>query len=725
MTTKQRDTTLTYTTKGGIAVTRVELARNYDNAIGPLQAELDEHRGVLLTSSFEYPGRYTRWDLGFTKPPIAFSARGLSFAVEALNGRGETLLAPIGAALAELDFLSDLKQNNTRVCGTVVPSAEPFPEELRSKQPSVFSVLRRLIELFAYPKEEYLGFYGAFGYELAFQFEPVRQRLERASDARDLVLYLPDDLTVVDHRRQSAIQYRYDFTCPASFSARTTQGMERTSVATPYIPSQDVEDGCDHEAGEYAACVRKAIDAFACGDLFEVVPGQTFFRASKAAPSEIFAILKKNNPAPYGALINLGNAEYLVAASPEMYVRVDGRRIETCPISGTIQRGENAIGDAAQILKLLSSEKETSELTMCTDVDRNDKSRVCEPGSVRVIGRRQLELYSKLIHTVDHVEGRLREGYDALDGFLAHTWAVTVTGAPKQHAIQFIEDNEKSPRCWYGGALGFVGFSGNMNTGLTLRTVRIKDGVAQVRAGATLLFESDPESEEKETRLKASALLDAISQAGNDNAAPRIVSDASLGSGKGKKVLVVDHEDSFVHTLAGYLRETGANVITYRAGFSAEQLDREQPDLVLLSPGPGRPQDFATKSTIDLALARDLPIFGVCLGLQGIVEYYGGTLCVLATPMHGKPSLVNVMGGRLFEGLPTQFEAGRYHSLYADKDALPSQLNVTATSDDGVIMAVEHATLPVAAVQFHPESILTLNANYGRRLIENVMRVLV
>src|SRR5204862_5877163 len=202
--------------------------------------------------------------------------------------------------------------------------------------------------------------------------------------------------------------------------------------------------------------------------------------------------------------------EFLVAASPEMYVRVEGRRIETCPISGTIARGRDPLEDSERIRELLNSKKDESELTMCTDVDRNDKSRVCVPGSVRVIGRRQIEMYSRLIHTVDHVEGRLQPGRDALDAFLAHTWAVTVTGAPKAWAMQFIEDHERSARAWYGGAVGVIGFDGNLNTGLTLRTIRVKHGVAEVRAGATLLYDSDPAAEEAETELKASAFLDAI-----------------------------------------------------------------------------------------------------------------------------------------------------------------------------------------------------------------------
>src|SRR5690606_5703936 len=207
-----------------------------------------------------------------------------------------------------------------------------------------------------------------------------------------------------------------------------------------------------------------------------------------------------------------------------------------------------------RIRELLSSHKDESELTMCTDVDRNDKSRICEPGSVRVIGRRQIELYSRLIHTVDHVEGKLRPGFDALDAFLSHTWAVTVTGAPKPAAIQRVENDEKSPRAWYGGAVGMIGFDGNLNTGLTLRTVRLKDGVAEVRAGATLLYDSDPEAEEQETRVKASAFIDAVRHGGKRLDA----ASHQVGAGQGLHLLLVDHEDSFVHTLANYFRQTGA-----------------------------------------------------------------------------------------------------------------------------------------------------------------------
>ena len=662
-----------------------------------LAERLDRRRGALLASSYEYPGRYTRWDIGFADPPLEIVARGRRGTVRALNERGEVLLAPVEAALAGEPHVAAVDWRGDSLRFTVHEPDPGFTEEDRSRQPTVFSALRAITARFGAQDDARLGLYGAFGYDLAFQFDPIDLRRPRPEADRDLVLFLPDAILVVDHQAATAEEHRFEFT---TTGGRSTAGLPRTGGETPWRAAETVGREADHRPGEYANCVHEAHAYFRRGDLFEVVPGQSFFARCPAPPSEVFRRLRTRNPAPYGALMNLGEGEYLVAASPEMYVRVDGRRIETCPISGTVARGDDAIGDAEQILKLLSSEKEASELTMCTDVDRNDKSRVCVPGSVRVIGRRQIEMYSRLIHTVDHVEGRLREGLDALDGFLAHTWAVTVTGAPKLAAMQFIEDHEKSVRRWYGGAIGMIGFDGNMNTGLTLRTVQIRDGAAEVRAGATLLVDSDPDTEEEETRLKAAALLDAIARP--DSPGETAAETGAERPGAGRTILMVDHQDSFVHTLAAYLRETGAEVVTLRAGFSPERFDEIAPDLVVLSPGPGTPSDFAVAGTIDAALERGLPVFGVCLGLQGIVEYFGGRLGTLDYPMHGKPSQIRWRGGRLLANLPERFEAGRYHSLFGERDSMPECLEVTADTEDGVVMAIEHRTLPVAAVQFHP-----------------------
>jgi len=706
-----------YLTRGGITVRRTIESVPVRHAVEPILEGLDQRRGALLTSSYEYPGRYTRWDLGFIDPPVVLTARGRRFRAEALNARGRVLLPALGRTLSGLDVVAAIDTRDDVVEGEVRAPAGRFTEEDRSRQPSIFSLLRALVDLFFHEDEPHLGLYGAFGYDLAFQFEPVRLKLERPPEQRDLVLYLPDELIVVDHRREVAQRRRYEF----EVDGRATDGLPRDGAARPYVGHAEAPRAGDHEPGDYAALVRVARESFKRGDLFEVVPGQTFFSGSPRPPSELFRRLREWNPSPYGFLISLGEAEYLVGASPEMYVRVDGDRVETCPISGTIARGRDPIGDAAQILALLTSAKDASELTMCTDVDRNDKSRICVPGSVRVIGRRQIEMYSRLIHTVDHVEGRLLPGLDALDAFLAHTWAVTVTGAPKPWAMQFIEDHERSPRAWYGGAVGLVGFDGNLNTGLTLRTVRVKNGIAEVRVGATLLYDSDPDEEERETHLKASAFLDALRRPARTATSEAVEPPQP---GRGKRILLVDHQDSFVHTLANYLRQTGAAVTTLRAGFPADALDALAPDLAVLSPGPGTPGDFDVSGTLRTLLERGIPVFGVCLGLQGMVEHFGGALDVLDYPMHGKASRIRVVGGRLFEGLPKEFSAGRYHSLFAIRDRLPADLVVTAETEDGVVMAVEHRTLPLAAVQFHPESILTLDDDLGLRLLQNVVAML-
>ncbi|MEQ9247662.1 MAG: anthranilate synthase, partial [Nitratireductor sp.] len=581
-----------FKTAGGVTITRTRVETVYEGAIDTYIDALDERRGAVFSSNYEYPGRYTRWDTAIIDPPLVISARGRDMKIEALNDRGRALLRILADRVAGLEAVTVTERDDALLALVVAEPERVFSEEERSRVPTVFTVLRAITDLFHTDHDANLGLYGAFGYDLAFQFDPIKQSLERPQSQRDLVLYLPDEILVVDHHAAKAWHDRYDYAAEEA----STAGLPRDGVKTPFKTADHVPPRGDHEPGEYARLVEKAKESFHRGDLFEVVPGQMFMERAERRPSQISRRLKEINPSPYSFFINLGEQEYLVGASPEMFVRVNGRRVETCPISGTIKRGDDAIADAEQIIKLLNSKKDESELTMCSDVDRNDKSRVCEPGSVRVIGRRQIEMYSRLIHTVDHIEGRLREGMDAFDAFLSHAWAVTVTGAPKLWAMRFIEENEKSPRAWYGGAIGMVHFNGDMNTGLTLRTIRIKDGVAEVRAGATLLFDSDPQEEEAETELKASAMLSAIRDAGKTNMENETRAGARVG--EGVKILLVDHEDSFVHTLANYFRQTGAEVVTVRAPVADEVFDRVAPDLVVLSPGPGRPEDFDCKTTI-------------------------------------------------------------------------------------------------------------------------------
>ncbi|MFI6317895.1 anthranilate synthase component I [Nonomuraea sp. NPDC050556] len=699
-----------YTTAGGVGVER-EVREVPEAALEEIVTALGERRGGAFSSGMDYPGRYSRWAFGYVDPCIELVARGRKISATALNDRGRVVLPAIASCLLAAGKPVS-EPTDTFVEVYVAASEELVPEEMRSRRPTVFTAIREVIAAFK-GDDPNLGLYGSFGYDLAFQFEPIRQELVRPDDQRDLVLHLPDRLVVIDRQRETSVEIRYEFTVDGA----STRGLPRVGSSTPQVIPGNIP--ANPEKGTYATVVAAAKEKFKRGDLFEVVPGQVF-HAACTDPSGFYRSLRLTNPAPYEFIISLGDGEHLVGASPEMYVRVTGDRVETCPISGTIARGNNPVEDAEAIRTLLSSTKEESELTMCTDVDRNDKSRVCVPGSVKVIGRRQIELYSRLIHTVDHIEGRLLPGFDALDAFLTHMWAVTVTGAPKTWAMQFIEDHEATTRRWYGGAIGFIGFDGSMNTGLTLRTAQIKDGVATVRAGATLLYDSDPVSEELETELKASALLGALAAVNTPSAVAAPAEKEQPGLGM--TVLLVDHEDSFVNTLADYFRQQGATVTTLRHGFPYTMIDSIAPDLVVLSPGPGWPSDFGMAALIDEIYARNLPVFGVCLGLQALVEHGGGTL-ELGHPEHGKRGQVaQRLDSALLEGLPAEFTAARYHSVHA-KEAGVVGFTPVAFTPDGNVMAIEDVANRRYAVQFHPESILTAEGDAGAKIIANVLRL--
>jgi anthranilate synthase len=323
---------------------------------------------------------------------------------------------------------------------------------------------------------------------------------------------------------------------------------------------------------------------------------------------------------------------------------------------------------------------------------------------------------------VDHVEGTLRAEFDGIDAFLSHMWAVTLTGAPKKRAVQLVETMETSARRWYGGAIGSILMNGSVNTGITIRTVHLEGGRAEYRAGATLVFDSDGAEEAAETKTKATSFFRVLGQ--EDVQAPVVTAAQMVPSFDGLSVVMVDNEDSFVHTLADYIRQTGATVHTLRAGTSVERLLRDAVDLVVHSPGPGKPSEYGVPALVRALVDKGVPQFGVCLGLQGIIEAFGGSLAVMPLPRHGKRSSVTHDKSALFAGLPNPCVVGAYHSLAAVNADLPDVLRKAAWTDDDVVMAVVHETLPIAAVQFHPESILSMREDGGHRLVRNALGLL-
>ena len=301
-----------YTTKGGICVSRSAVEMQIDDAVKSVLSCLDSQRGGLLASSYEYPGRYKRWAIGFVNPPLELTTRDLHFNWKALNGRGRVLLPYIAERLGRHPQLEDVSLEDDCVVGSIEQTTEFFAEEERSKQPSVFSVVRDLSQAFYSTEDENLGLYGAFGYDLVFQFESIAKNRDRPDDGHDLLLYLPDELFVVDYYLQQAYQYQYEFETEHG----STQGIPRTGEFIDYRGEQlTPERESDHVPGEYAEKVKEALEYFRRGDLFEVVPSQNFYRSCVASPTDLFRTLQKINPSPYGFLLNLGG-EYLIGASP-------------------------------------------------------------------------------------------------------------------------------------------------------------------------------------------------------------------------------------------------------------------------------------------------------------------------------------------------------------------------------------------------------------------------
>jgi len=232
--------------------------------------------------------------------------------------------------------------------------------------------------------------------------------------------------------------------------------------------------------------------------------------------------------------------------------------------------------------------------------------------------------------------------------------------------------------------------------------------------------------EELETRTKSTAFfraLDRLAEHRTPSAEERPPDGDAARSqpGAGLRIVLIDYEDSFVHTLADYFRQTGAEVSTYRHAIALDHLIGLDPHLVVHSPGPGRPADFGVPQSVLRFAEHRIPQFGVCLGLQGIVEAFGGELGLLTVPRHGKLWTIRHDAQGIFKGVASPCRVGAYHSLYAVRESLPDCFMVSAQNEEGLVMAVRHQSLPIEAVQFHPESILSMESNAGHMIVRNIV----
>ncbi len=368
------------------------------------------------------------------------------------------------------------------------------------------------------------GLVGYLGYETVRFIEPSVP-LDSPSDIPDSIFLQADTLVAFDHAVNRLVLMSHGPHAKARLDGTTDKLNRELDLTRLHVkrglngkPS-DLRSNLSRE--EFIQAVLKAKEHIAAGDIFQAVLSQRLSCETDADPLAIYRALRRLNPSPYmyffdfSGLASAGPEPLLIiGASPEMHVRLEGRKAAMRPIAGTRRRGDTPEEDLSMEAELLADPKERAEHTMLVDLARNDLGRVCSYGSLRVPQQMVVEHYSHVMHIVSQVEGELRPGLDAFDLMQATFPAGTVSGAPKIRAMQIIHDLEAGPRGPYAGAVGYFSYDGSMDTCITIRTLVMQGKKVSVQAGAGIVADSNPESEYQETLNKARALIVAVEKAG-------------------------------------------------------------------------------------------------------------------------------------------------------------------------------------------------------------------
>jgi anthranilate synthase component I len=366
------------------------------------------------------------------------------------------------------------------------------------------------------------GAVGFVGYEYITRIEPTVPTA-KADELRTPLLYfmLSDSLLIFDRAKQTlrlCVNAHIRGDAAAAYDAATRELQElfallrqpRELAPAPLVePGKLTVPSGNFTQARFERAVEDGKEFIRAGDIIQFVPSQRFTRAFKQTPLDLYRALRTVNPSPYMFILDTGDFA-IVGASPEVHVRLTDGLVEIRPIAGTRKRGATPAEDAALEKELLADEKERAEHLMLVDLARNDIGRVCAFGSIRVPEFMVVERYSHVMHIVSQVEGTIAPERNAYDLLRATFPAGTVSGAPKIRAMQIIAATEPTQRGFYAGALGYIGYDGNMDTCIMLRTALLKDGNIHIQAGAGVVADSIPTAEYQETISKASALLKAV-----------------------------------------------------------------------------------------------------------------------------------------------------------------------------------------------------------------------
>ena len=371
------------------------------------------------------------------------------------------------------------------------------------------------------------GLMGYFGYDMVRYFEKTLTDIPNDDlDMPDANLFLFDEIVAYDHLSNKAViilNINSDSGVDKQFSNCLKRKEEIISVFKNYVrePKKETEQKefevkTNMTKEQYIDNVEKAKEYIRNGDIFQVVLSQRFEIDNPPDSFDTYRALRSTNPSPY--LFYFQHKDYTMAgASPEMLVSVIGDTVITKPIAGTIKRGVTDEEDYKNEQLLLNDPKERAEHTMLVDLGRNDIGKVSQFGSVEVTDLMFVERYSKVMHLVSNVQGKLRSEKKPLDALMAVLPAGTLSGAPKVRAMEIIDELEPAKRGLYGGTVGYLAFDGNLDTCIAIRTVLFKNNKAYVQAGGGIVLDSNPESEYQESCSKAAAVINAVKEAANIN----------------------------------------------------------------------------------------------------------------------------------------------------------------------------------------------------------------
>jgi len=372
------------------------------------------------------------------------------------------------------------------------------------------------------------GLVGYAGYEIVRRLEKISSLASEDIELPEIAFMLTSDLAVFDHLEGSltliANAVNWDGSADRvdeayadalarldSMEASIKEPLEAT-INPPFTKAKP-QYARNTTSEEFCLKIEKIKEEIRSGEAFQVVLSQRFEMESQASALDIYRALRLSNPSPYMYLFRFDDGLEIVGSSPEALVKIHGSDVMIHPIAGTRPRSNDPEIDSRNAEELLADPKERAEHLMLVDLGRNDLGRVCAPGTVEVVEFMNIERYSHVMHIVSTVTGTLAPTSTPVDALLAVFPAGTLSGAPKPRAMQIIEENEPTRRGIYGGTIGYLDFRGNIDTCIAIRTAVLKDGIAYVQAGAGIVADSDPASEDMECQNKAAAVLGAIASA--------------------------------------------------------------------------------------------------------------------------------------------------------------------------------------------------------------------